>query len=425
MDSAAAVLGRRLLDEVHEEGLDELLHDLRTQHLSPNDNGTNHPVLGVKYIDDLLDIFLNRGSAPCQGPSTADHSSSESPTVPRLSSSRSQQYKLPVLEISSPNSGGGKSQLVYYLAAVSVLPSTFKGRTTGGRDGAVVLLDTDGKLEVKRLYQIAEGVVWNNLRANLKVTEETTTERVLSEQDIKSLLHDSLQHVHIFRPQTSLSLLATLKTLGKYLLDVTRHHSATRPLHAILLDSASAFYWQDRMRDEVARTEEIGRSAADITHDREQRKKFHMSVLYRELVVELRRIQSIFDCSIIYTTWGLFRAPSDRNVAYAHLWAGPPSFKPHLPSPWGTFPTLRLVVQRDAVRSYPVTATLKEMERDAPIRQGVVRQGKFSAWIDTWGKDDWPPAVLSALRNMPENGGFPFWIRADGVFMDDLMADVI
>lgn len=358
----------------------------------------------------MLGVFLNK-----RAETGAEHAS---PTVPRPTASYAQKSKLPVIEISSPNSGGGKSQLIYYLVALCVLPSTFKGRKTGGRDGAVVLLDTDGKLDIRRLYQIAQGVVWHSLRADINAEE------AMNENEIQSLLHDSLQHIHVFRPQTSSSLLATLKSLDKYLLDVTRHHSAARPLHALFLDSASAFYWQDRMRDDVARTEEIGRSGADIAHDRDNRKKFHMNVLYRDLVVELRRIQAVFDCSLIFSTWGLFRAPPDRTAPYSHLWTGPPSFRPHLPPPWGKFANLRLIVQRDAVRPYPVTSSLADIERDAPIRQAVVRRGKFSAWVDTWGKEDWPPGLISALRSMPENGGFPFWIREDGVFMDDLMSDV-
>lgn len=383
--------------------------------MSPADSHKSR--LGVKDLDDLLDVFLSKRTE--QEITVVEHAS---PTASRPATSHAQK-KPPVIEISSPNSGGGKSQLIYYLAALCVLPATFKGRKTGGRDGAVVLLDTDGKLDIRRLYQIAEGVVWHSLRANTR-QNATAEGAMMSENELRSLLHDSLQHIHVFRPQTSSSLLATLKSLDKYLLDVARHHSAARPLHAVFLDSASAFYWQDRMRDEVTRTEEIGRSAADIANDRDQRKKFHMNVLYRDLVVELRRIQSIFDCSLIFTTWGLFRAPRDRNAPYAHLWTGPPSFRPHLPPPWGKFAHLRLVVQRDSVRPYPVTSSLADIERDAPIRQAVVRQGKFSAWVDTWGKEDWPSGLISALRSMPENGGFPFWIREDGVFMDDLMSDV-
>lgn len=361
---------------------------------------------GVRDLDDLLNVFLRN---PIPDPTSSRNQ--QDPT--------SNRRKPPVIEISSPSSGGGKSQLLYYLAVIAVLPSSFKGKKVGGRDGAVVLLDTDGRLDVKRLYEIAEGIIRHSLRASPTGTgsNEATEASVTA-----SLIRDSLQHVHIFRPQTSSSLLATLKALDKYLLEVSRHRSSTRPLHTVLLDSASAFYWQDRLRDDVARTQEIGRNAADIKQDREQRKTFYLNVLYQDIASELRRIQAIFECSVIYTTWGLNRS-SDKSAPYAHLWSGPPSFKPHLPSPWNNFPNLRLVVQRDTVRPYPATSTYTEIERDAPIRQGVVKHGKFSAWVDTWGSEYWPESISSALRTMPDNGAFPFWVRKDGVFMDDLMSD--
>lgn len=437
MTSAAAALGKRLLDEIREESLDEvcllhpcmslttkltltqLLRDLRAQFQSQ----TNTSYSGVKDLDDLLNVFLSHhaGGIPGQRHQQQDSASEldtqnphAHPSPPAVSRTSRIRRKLPVIEISSPSSGGGKSQLLYYLAAITVLPSSFKGKQIGGRDGAVVLLDTDGRLDVKRLYEIAEGAMRHMLRASF--TDVAPAETPI----ITSLIRDSLEHFHIFRPQSSSSLLATLKSLDKYLLDISRHRSATRPLHAVFLDSASAFYWQDRTRDDVARTQEIGRSAAEIKQDREQRKTFYLNVLYQDIASELRRIQATFECSVIYTTWGLNRATSsDKSLS-----SDPPSFKPHLPPPWNSFPNLRLVVQRDTVRPYPATSTYAEIERDAPIRQGVVRQGKFSAWVDTWGKEYWPPEIAAALRSMPDHGAFPFWVRKDGVFMDDLMFDI-
>jgi Rad51 len=341
---------------------------------------------GVRDLDELLNVFLN------------------------VRPSRQQEgRKPPVLEISSPSSGGGKSQLLYYLAVTAVLPCSFKGRQIGGRNGAVVLLDTDGRLDVGRLYDIAEGAIQHAL-------QDATADTAM----IAAVIRDALEHMHVFRPQTSSSLLSTLKSLDTYLLGL-RHRSSARPLHAVLLDSASAFYWQDRMRDEVSRTQDIGRSATAIQQARDQRQAFYMNTLYADMATELRRIQTVFGCSVAYTTWGLNRAAAQQQNAYAHLWSGPPSFKPHLPQ-WAGLPDLRLVVQRDTVRPYPAAATQAEIQRDAPMRQGVVRRGRFSAWVDTYGREYWPAAAVDALSSMPDQG-FPFWVRDDGVFMDDLMSD--
>lgn len=316
---------------------------------------------------------------------------------------------------------------------MSVLPPTFKGHKLDGRGGAVVLLDTDGRFDVQRLYYIIDGVVRHAVHGS---SSSNTSDSNENDALISTLICDTLQHIHIFRPQTSTSLLSTLKSLDTYLLHNPSKTSSSWHLHGIFLDSASAFYWTDRLRNEIARTTEIGRPATEIQQGREQRTSFYMSVLYYDIAAELRRLQGVFDCGVVYTTWGITPRSSSSSSSTAlgggegygnSIWQGPPTFKPHLPAPWNSsFPDLRLVVQRDHVRTYPVTSAFSEWERDAPIRQSVVVKGKFSAWVDTSNITAWAggEAVLSALRKMPDNGGFPFWVREDGVFMDDLMDDV-
>lgn len=372
----------------------------------------------------------------------------------------------PVIEICSPGSGGGKSQLAYYLIAMSVLPATFNGAKLDGQNGAVVLVDNDGRLDARRLSVVMRGIIQRGLRGSAANTTlsaeeyhaEDTQSRDL-DTDIQSLINNSLQHIHVFRPQTSSSLLSTLRSLDTYLLSrhlqptsstaATTTTTGSRPLHAIFLDSASAFYWTDRLRDEIRQTQEIGLSGTEIQQRRDSHASFHMSILYADIAAELRRLRIIFDCAIVYTTWGITprlsflssttspsSAAGEVGVAgggHSHIWSGPPTFKPHLPAPWNsTFPDLRLVVQRDYVRTYPSTASPEEWKQDAPIRQEVVRRGKFSAWVDTnsfinnaWSSgDDRGEAILKALGKMPDNGGFPFWVRDDGVFMDDLTGDI-
>lgn len=387
----------------------------------------------MKQLDDLLDIFLNKGKTTTAAAQSNTHlevedaagvNPNDRPAEPAAPAhNRSQRQKrLPVLEISSPSSGAGKTQLLYYLAGIAVLPPTYRGIPLGGREAAVVLLDSDGRFDADRLWEVAAGIVQQKVKRAAAAAAADRPEKSGKEHDdeLISVLHNSLQHVHVFRPQSSSALLSTLQTLDGYLLDLNRHVSAARPLHAIMLDSASAFFWQDRLRDEVARTEDIGRSPAEIARDREQHRSFHLTVLYRELVTELRRLQTCFDCAVVYTTWGVSRAGSSSvSTPYAALFApGPPSFRPHLPPPWGSFPTLRLVVQRDAVRPFGPETTMAEAERDAPIRQEVVQRGKFSAWVDPWGREEWPVSVLDALNRMPGRGGFAFWVRREGVFME-------
>ncbi|KAL1849786.1 hypothetical protein Plec18170_007307 [Paecilomyces lecythidis] len=428
--------GERLLAEVREETLDEILRDLGA--FQPAQGDRRPSFLGVKELDELLELFLSTPSAPPAiepsrtqipestsaeyGPGEVNDSAVYAAEyevenidglgtdlhvpVPAPRPVANLKRKRPVVEITSASSAAGKTQLLYYLAAVAILPLTYHGKYLGGRGAAVVYIDTDGRFDASRLGYIASGVVQQKLKAS---------EEDIDPRDIDELVRNALQHVHVFRPQSSSSLLTTLRRLDSYLLEVSRHRSATRPLHAIFLDSASAFFWQDRLRDEVARTEEIGRPAAEIERDREQERSFHLAVLYRQLVTELRRLQTIFDCAVVYTTWGLSRTKSTSDYGPTSSYSG---FRPHLPPPWGTFPSLRLVVQREPIRPFPPEATLQEAERDAPLRQEVIARGKFWAWVDTWGREEWPRRIVEGLERR-NRGRFAFWVRDDVAIGED------
>lgn len=327
----------------------------------------------------------------------------------------------PVVELSSSLSGAGKTQLLYYMTARAILPRTYGGISIGGLEAAVVWMDADDRFDVYRLRNVARELL---RQARESVDEEMVDKdtELFSHAQLTELLTLSLQHVHVFRPQSSSALLATLCTLDKYLYDLSRHHSASRPLHMLVIDSVTAFLWQDKLRDEVARTEEIGRSRAEIDQQRALKRTFHLSDLYTELVHELKRLQSRFGCAIVYTTTVSSGRPPVSNTSGQSGPPGPydrppsqtPSLRPALPAPWGTFPVLRLVVRRDTVRPFPPAMSAHDARRDASMRQSVVHQGKFSAWVNAWGREEWPRRVIDGV-NWYNGGCFSFYVRATGV----------
>ncbi|KAF7589163.1 hypothetical protein BBP40_004692 [Aspergillus hancockii] len=453
----AASFGEKLLGEVHEESLDQLLHDLHCLH--ENSNNTTKQRLGIKALDNLLEVFMPsapvhswihvhhqprdptihpdqdgqeqvyHGGIPVQ--SQLEHDTSaylreQIPSPVRIKSTD------PVLEISSTSSSAGKTQALYYLTAVAILPSTFNGVKLNGRESAVVYIDADGRFDAGRLQTVARSIVLKKLGAHCENEEPagvSATENVsqYSQQDLDALLVTSLHHVHVFRPQSSAALLSILQSLDTYLFDLPRHFSSSRPLHAIIIDSASAFFWQDKLHDEVARTEDIGRPYEDIERDRREKKSFHLFDMYADLVAELKRLQRRFSCAVVYTTiaWSGRPMPSQPSTSRPF---GPvslfdpsdvsvsrtPSFRPSLPGPWGVFPTLRLVVQRDKVKLFPPMMTAAEAQREAAMRQEVVLKGRFVGWVNGWGREDWPRRVVEGLDE--RNGGmFGFYIGKDGV----------
>ncbi|OJJ36448.1 hypothetical protein ASPWEDRAFT_181455 [Aspergillus wentii DTO 134E9] len=454
--------GERLLAEVHEETLDELLRDLRSHCYATSDNASRYR-LGVRELDELLEVFMPMSTAaqaqhqpslhqtqpPGQQPSIQqDYAEDQHPqsdgheendqheatadTSPAGPPTRVNRVD-PVVEISSTSSAAGKSQLLYYLAAVAVLPSTYDGMRLDGREAAIVFIDADGRFDADRLRTVARGIVRQKLKTQKENSTPTTeTENASSErspEEIETIIVTSLQHVHMLRPQSSSSLLSTLQKLETYLFDLPRHFSSNRPLHAILIDSASAFFWQDKLRDEVARIEDIGRPPAEVERERSQKQSFYLLDVYVDLVKELKRLQRQFSCVVVYTTiaWS-GKSVGGPGHGQPHNPSGPfdlyvppvpsvpktPSFRSSLPAPWGTFPTLRLVVQRDVVRPFPPLMTPHEAQRDATMRQEMVVQGRFSGWVNGWGREDWPRRVTEGIE-WRNNGMFTFNITRSGV----------
>ncbi|OAT09397.1 Rad51 family DNA repair protein [Blastomyces gilchristii SLH14081] len=427
--------GERLLREVREENLAELLHTLHHLH-SPPPTSPHYTPLGIKPLDDILRSFHPK-------PYT-----SGATYTPRQ----------PVLEITSPASADGKTHLLYYITALAVLPCTYQNIALRGRSSAVVFLDTDCRFDAARLREVARGIVL-----------ESAVEQGISfpgaghnyggggkegdDEGMNTMLHTALSHVHVFRPQSSASLLATIQSIESYLLrgmgtiyteGEHKHASHSRPLHAILLDSASAFYWQDRREMEVLNIhgvrEERARRARDQNenqnhNDTDTNSTTHtptaQSQLPHQIIHALRALQQTFSCPLVFTTWGLLRATQSthhsNNTSHAlHAQTTTrtplykshrPSFRPHLPRPWPSFPTCRVVVQREVVRPFAPFLTMEEIKGEARERQDAVRRGGVVGWVDghglTWDRER--NAMAERLFGFSHTGGGGVrWIDEDG-----------
>ncbi|KAJ5917987.1 hypothetical protein N7454_010362 [Penicillium verhagenii] len=454
----AASLGTTALSEVHQEGLDELLHDLAN--IYPASDDFHGPLLGVPILDALVEVFMlktmgpvpdHRHHDPHETPLTSLHEQEfeqeqaqdipddeeilytdefgdavfeEQETQSNLFFSDSayrRKRPIPTVEISSSLSGAGKSQLLYYLTARAVLPREYGQILIGGQDSAVVFIDADDRFDVHRLHTIARGIMQ---QAQDSIDPERTDNEVtakIPDDELEALLFSALKHVHVFRPQSSSELLATLVSLDTYLYDTSLHYSASRPLQMITIDSATAFLWQDKLYDSISRTEEIGVPREETDKLRELKQSFHFVDLYAEIVDELKRLQAKFGCTVVYTTTlsgfrpnnlqadqsgslGVYDTPSFRA----------PAFQPSLPAPWGEFPLVRLVVQRDIVRSFPPAMSAHDARKDAPMRQSAVRQGLFSAYVNAWRQEEWPRRVIDGLRPYG-NGSFVFYVWENGI----------
>ncbi|KZF18938.1 hypothetical protein L228DRAFT_271572 [Xylona heveae TC161] len=377
----AKALGKSLLSEVEEDGLDDLLHLVSGKAFPP----TNIPsCFNIPELDNLLRISQLAALAAEKAPQ-AQYASPQAKVGDAIS--RRSLNPL-VLEISDTAPCSGKTHFLYYLTAISLLPVNFQGLFINGKDGIVVVLDTDRQFSVRRLSQVMHHYVHQRLSASDVQAQQTC------HLDIDSMVKSSLSHLHLFRPQSSASLLATVGSLPNYLFDLTAHFSSGKALQTVLLDSVSAFYWQDRMR--VERTAEVEKQNESTAKS------------FRNLMDGLYSLQQQFRCIIVATNWGLIPNYSKSR---------PLTFHPHLPHIWNRFCNLRLIVSRPRAERLMPTMSAEEARQ---LGHSTTDQKNimFIVRIDTSDRDPTKGKIAELLRQNRISDSFRFWVNEEGVWID-------
>ncbi|KAK2809053.1 hypothetical protein FQN50_004106 [Emmonsiellopsis sp. PD_5] len=365
-DVHAAAFGDSLLREVREENLAGFLRSIRSQ-TTPS---PSQPNLGIQPLDSLLNLFHPQ----------------------------SHPHPPPILEITSPPSPpSGKSHLLYHLTALSILPPTYNSIPLPGSSSTIIFLDTDNRFDPARLHTVAVNIVYASATQQGITLPKTTRDEV----ELDEMVRAAMGHVHVFRPQSSAGLLATVNSLEPYLLDGTQHASCDRRVQAVLLDSASAFYWQDRREAEVLGIPGVREERAGEGNQG----GLSVTQMAGEIVSGLRRVQRVFGCAVVFTTWGV-QGQNQRGF----------SFRPHLPHPWPGFADCRVVVAREAVNGFPPGMSAEEAREsgDAEKRQEVVRRRVFRGWVDRWGSERWERRVWEGVER-DGVGAFEFEVTEGGV----------
>lgn len=279
-----------------------------------------------------------------------------------------------IVELTSSLPASGKTNLLYYLTAIAVLPDDH-----GGQGTTVVWLDTDGRFSATRLRHLMNGMVSSSAS---------------HEDDAEGVAQEGLLHVHVFRPQSSRQLVETLEFLSSYLLDAAAHSSIHRHLSLLVLDSATAFYWQDRLESENARFE----------HPDEPRDKLSRAT---EVITRLKKLQKEFDCALLFSTSSSFHTVNRPAQPFTTADAAAPQ-EPRSISPWTAFATLTLRLSRVATTKFASHMSLEECLRDQEKRQEAVAKGRLLAELDRSGAENWTSEVREALRRIGAEGSFGF-----------------
>ena len=342
-------------------------------------------VLGIPQLDDLLEYFRypdeptpRRPQWVSSGaPSPEDHAeeydSAEGLTAaPERTESQLKRSKPATIEITSRQSASGKTHLFYYLATLATLP-----REVGGKQSAVVWIDNDGRFSASRMLQVLRHHLLQSTVDNTSEAEKSS-----SSSSSSTLILEALIHMHIFRPNSSSQILSILESLPSYLLDQTRHKSSPRPLGLLVIDSATAFYAQDRFDADMARLD-APLQGRDSTGNYGAGPSKTAAI-----IAQLREVQARFGCVVLFSTNMMTTNINNSNVSPYQLVSQEPSANSRAPpgpshptmptiSPWTHFATLTLQLERVRIPQFAPQMSLEQCLHDAERRLEVVRRGRF------------------------------------------------
>jgi Rad51 len=367
-------------------------------------------ILGFQQLDKLLELFrYHQGSSPPRQPgwtftSRAGYSVSDEEAddfdddLPGTRADRSStKRRPPIIEVSSLKSASGKTTLLYYLSALALLQNEY-----GGKESTVIWIDTDNTFSASRLVQIMSTVV-SSSKHNPKPPSHT-----------ESIVTTALQHLSIIKSMSSTSLLDTLHALSRHLLQKRSLSSPNRPLGLLVLDSATAFYHQDRFDADIARLE------AGPNPDKPTRNNPSRTL---RIISALKNIQSEFECTILFTTvhppqtTSLYHPQRPRDTAANRDTPVIPSETQSIP-PWTSFATLSLTGSRIPIPQFSPSMTLEDCLRDKDSRQEAVSKGRFGVGVNWEGAEGWPAGVRDAMKEMRGRGSFVVRIDEWGMGME-------
>ncbi|OAP65540.1 hypothetical protein AYL99_01512 [Fonsecaea erecta] len=384
---SAQQYGARLLEEIQEESLEQFLAELRCA-IDPQPRS----ILGVPQLDSLLESLRypttqdspHRRAWPSSpgttSPAVEEEDQDDDEVSPRGPPPRAppDKPKPATIELTSVKSASGKTSLLSHLCAVSVLP-----RDRGGKESTVVYIDADGRFSPTRLAQMMNHCLQTHHQSS-EAPQPPLTDLDALQETIRS----SLDHVHVFRPQSSAQMTAVLASLHTYLLNRSRHHSILRPLSLIVIDSATAFYWQDRSDQALAKLESLGTAPGGGPSRA------------AELIEKLKALQERFGCAVLASTTSPstsssppFPSPSTRTLndettttattttTSASTAPAPSDRDIRLVSPWTSYATLSLTLARLPVAQFPAQMDMEACLRDRDKRLEAVRKGRFVATL--------------------------------------------
>lgn len=396
--------------------------------------------LGIDTLDELLDLFrapplhtnarqpqinLDHGSFHNESRDEYENTDLEygrtlSYGLTRVSPLQKRTSKPPIVSISTEDIQshmmGLKTALLDYLTALCVLPLVVDGISLLGKGQVAVYLDSNERFSAVRLARALQGISTKSCTAECASDSD--------QEALRGLISDSLKHVHVYRPQSSSQLIATLRSLPSFLLHGKEHASFERSVGLIVLDSADAFYWQDRVASEKMgldqrfpdnadpETDSFRRSLDSFGGTAKNQASLQKSVA-AETVRLLRQLQRTFECTVVFTT-------GSSNTHEAHSKSADNreqdsqrerTSRPDIPAgassnnPWDSLSTMPLVITPShAVPQFPPSMSIDQCIKDRNTRGAALLRVWYAIRVDWTKSYDWGPLLKTKIQELERNG---------------------
>ena len=182
----------------------------------------------------------------------------------------------------------------------------------------------------------------------------------------QELTHTALSHIHIFQPSSLQSLISTISSLPTHFLNPS-NKSFDKKI-AIILDSASAYFWEDKYS--------IGERQGNVGK-------------YPALAAVLKRVSGTLQAPIFFSTENISATTTTATIASKSSTAETMALRPSLPPPWSTFPSLRLIIQKPAIAGINKDIDAKTAIRENKNRQGRIREAGSKVSVNQYGNEGW------------------------------------
>jgi len=201
-----------------------------------------------------------------------------------------------VIEVQGPPASG-KTQLSYQLVMNCILPRELLLKVDdgsymamdqrleiGGWERGAIILDTDGRWNVVRLRCM--------LSARFLAIRQKYGSSQLS-PSVEQWVDDCMKRVHMFKPKSTVSMAYSILQLPKY----HSQRMSNLEIALLVIDTVSAFYWQDRLDVEQQRNTEKKEIAYPMDH----------------FLIALQNFRLTYGTVILMTNWGL--SPNSNQTA--------------------------------------------------------------------------------------------------------------